>query len=76
MEFGEWVNAFNNDANVPQKEVMIGPNLALANWALEDVWNTPFLTDYANNLYALSVERLANFSAGGSVLLTSLQVSR
>lgn len=52
-----WRDAWQNDANIPVKNNMIGPSLALANWALEDVWNTPFLTDYQNDLYALSVEK-------------------
>lgn len=57
LEFGEWADIWNSDSNVPQKKTMIGPSLALANWPLEDVWNTPFLTTYDSNLYALSVER-------------------
>jgi hypothetical protein len=57
-EFGEWKDAFENDANVPSKNTMIGPSLALANWDLEQVWDTGFLTDYQEQLYALSVERL------------------
>ncbi|GJE89063.1 glycoside hydrolase family 79 protein [Phanerochaete sordida] len=59
-EFGQWRDAFNNDANVPQKKTMIGPSLALANpesWTLEDTWNTGFLPNYVDSLYALSVER-------------------
>lgn len=56
-EFGEWKTAWQADANIPVKNNMIGPSLSLANWALEDVWNTPFLTDYADVLTALSVEQ-------------------
>lgn len=54
------MNAFNNDASVPQKKTMIGPSLALANpgtWSLEDTWNTGFLPNYVSSLYALSIER-------------------
>ena len=36
---------------------MIGPSLALANWGLEQIWDTPFLQDYSSSLYALSVEQ-------------------
>ncbi|PSS11012.1 hypothetical protein PHLCEN_2v3308 [Hermanssonia centrifuga] len=56
-EFGQWRDAWQNDANIPVKNNMIGPSLSLANWALEDVWNTGFLTDYQTQLSALSVEK-------------------
>jgi len=57
LEFGQWRDAWNNDAQIPVKNNLIGPSLSLANWALEDVWNTPFLTNYSDSLYALSVEK-------------------
>lgn len=56
-EFGQWRDVWQSDANVPVKNNMIGPSLALANWPLEDVWNTPFLETYHDDLYALSVEQ-------------------
>ena len=57
QEFGLWRDAWNNDANVQNKSNMIGPSLSLAVWEMEDVWNTPFLQDYANSLSALTVEK-------------------
>ncbi|KAI0698275.1 hypothetical protein BC835DRAFT_1335400 [Cytidiella melzeri] len=57
QEFGLWRDAWNNDGSVSNKSNMIGPSLSLAVWPLEDVWNTPFLTDYQESLSALSVEK-------------------
>lgn len=57
QEFGLWRDAWNNDANVQNKSNLIGPSLSLAEWQMEDVWNTPFLQDYAGSLSALTVEK-------------------
>ncbi|GJE97918.1 glycoside hydrolase family 79 protein [Phanerochaete sordida] len=75
VEFGNWRDAFNNDALVPAKKTMIGPSLSLWNttyWSLDDTWNTGFLPNYVDNLYALSVERYpadnCDFFYGGTVV--------
>ena len=56
-EFGIWRDLWNNNADIKNKTNLIGPSLALANWAMEDVWNTPFLQDYASSLMALTVKK-------------------
>ncbi|KAJ6612683.1 glycoside hydrolase family 79 protein [Mycena sp. CBHHK59/15] len=54
-EFGELVAAFAADANIPVKNTLIGPSVS-GTWTPEDVFNTGFISDYANSLSALSVE--------------------
>ncbi|EGO20268.1 glycoside hydrolase family 79 protein [Serpula lacrymans var. lacrymans S7.9] len=55
-EFGQLVTAMQNDANVPNQGLLIGPNLAGV-WSPEDIWNTGFVQQYNQELSALAVER-------------------
>ncbi|KIK77729.1 glycoside hydrolase family 79 protein [Paxillus rubicundulus Ve08.2h10] len=55
-EFGDLIDAMNDDSRIPIKDLLIGPNLAGV-WKPDDVWNTGFATDFNENLAALAVER-------------------
>jgi hypothetical protein len=55
-EFGLLIDAMNADPNIPNKSLLIGPNLAGV-WSPPDIWQTGFATDFNQNLAALSVER-------------------
>ncbi|KAG1807867.1 glycoside hydrolase family 79 protein [Suillus subaureus] len=55
-EFGLLINAMNADSNIPNKNLLIGPNLAGV-WSPPDIWQTGFATDFNQNLAALGVER-------------------
>ncbi|KAI0087559.1 hypothetical protein BDY19DRAFT_236771 [Irpex rosettiformis] len=57
QEFGQWRDAWNNNANVQNKSNLIGPSLALATWTMQQVWDTGFLDTYQNSLSAISIER-------------------
>ncbi|KAG1761827.1 glycoside hydrolase family 79 protein [Suillus occidentalis] len=55
-DFGLLIDAMNADSNIPNKNLLIGPNLAGV-WSLPDIWQTGFATDFNQNLAALGVER-------------------
>ncbi|KAH7928005.1 glycoside hydrolase family 79 protein [Leucogyrophana mollusca] len=55
-EFGLLIDAMEKDSNIPNPNLLIGPNLAGV-WTPEDVWNTGFVNDYSQQLSALAVER-------------------
>jgi lysophospholipase L1-like esterase len=55
-EFGQLIQAIDADSNVPDKDLLIGPNLAGV-WQPEHVWGTGFVTDFSQNLAALAVKR-------------------
>ncbi|KAJ7634683.1 glycoside hydrolase family 79 protein [Roridomyces roridus] len=55
-EFGLMVQALAADSNVPVKNNLIGPSVS-GTWTPEMVWNTGFINDYVDNLFALSVEQ-------------------
>jgi hypothetical protein len=57
-DFGLLIDAMNADSNIPNKNLLIGPNLAGV-WSLPDIWQTGFATDFNQNLAALGVERYA-----------------
>ena len=56
-EFGVMVQAIGNDSNIPVKNNLIGPSIATGAWTPEMVWDTGFVTSYANSLLALAVEQ-------------------
>lgn len=56
-EFGLWRDKWNSNTDIHNKTNLIGPSLSLANWQMEQVWDTPFLQDYGSQLSALSVEK-------------------
>ena len=55
-EVGLLINAMKADSNIPNKDVLIGPNLS-GFWQPEQVWDTGFVSDYNQNLIGLAVER-------------------
>ncbi|KAH7882118.1 glycoside hydrolase family 79 protein [Phlebopus sp. FC_14] len=55
-EVGQLIDAMNADSNIPNKDLLIGPNIADV-WQPQDVWDTGFAVDYNQNLAALAVER-------------------
>ncbi|KAG2352434.1 hypothetical protein BDR07DRAFT_1475185 [Suillus spraguei] len=55
-EFESLIDAITADSNIPNKNLLIGPNLAGV-WSPTDIWETGFATDFNQNLAALSVER-------------------
>lgn len=56
-EFGLVVQAIAQDPNIPVRNDLIGPSVASGPWKPEDVWNTGFITTYADALGALAVEQ-------------------
>ncbi|KAF7318883.1 Glycoside hydrolase family 79 protein [Mycena chlorophos] len=56
-EFGELVDAMNAiSGQIPVRNNLIAPSVS-GTWTPEDVWNTGFITDYLDDLYALAVEK-------------------
>ncbi|KAF8644981.1 hypothetical protein AX16_008155 [Volvariella volvacea WC 439] len=55
-EFGSLVEAMKNDAKITRNDLLIGPNIASADWQPDDVWNTGFIDTYSSSLAFLSVE--------------------
>ncbi|KAG6805074.1 hypothetical protein H0H93_005676 [Arthromyces matolae] len=47
-----------NNANLPGADLLVGPNIAYADWTAEEVWNTGFVSAYSQNLAYLAVENL------------------
>ena len=45
-----------NDSNIPNKNLLIGPNIATGAWTPEMVWNTGFVDEFSTNLAFLAVE--------------------
>jgi hypothetical protein len=61
------IDAVNADANIPNKKLLIGPNLATG-WTPQQIWDTGFIDSYTNSLAYLAFER--------RVLLPSFRLSR
>ncbi|KAF9484215.1 glycoside hydrolase family 79 protein [Pholiota conissans] len=55
-EFGDLVQAIKNDGNIPNQNLLIGPNVNSGDWTPEMVWNTGFVDSYSTNLAYLAVE--------------------
>lgn len=55
-EFGSLVQAMEENQNIPIKNNLVGPSVASITWGPEDVWNTGFIQNYQDHLFALSVE--------------------
>ncbi|KAH7913618.1 glycoside hydrolase family 79 protein [Hygrophoropsis aurantiaca] len=55
-EFGLLIDAMDDDSNISNNNLLIGPNLAGV-WTPEEVWDTGFVNDYSQHLSALAVER-------------------
>ncbi|KAF8952441.1 hypothetical protein BDZ97DRAFT_1640845, partial [Flammula alnicola] len=56
-ELGLLVQALAGDANVPNKNLLIGPNVNSGDWTPEMVWNTGFVDSYSQSLAYLAVEQ-------------------
>ncbi|KAG6824812.1 hypothetical protein H0H93_001510, partial [Arthromyces matolae] len=62
-----------NNANLPGADLLVGPNIAYADWTAEEVWNTGFVSAYSQNLAYLAVENYptdncaAQFNTGGTI---------
>ncbi|KAG6864424.1 hypothetical protein C0991_009618 [Blastosporella zonata] len=54
-DFGVFVDDMEA-ANLPGTNLLVGPNIAYADWTTEEVWNTGFVSTYSANLEFLSVE--------------------
>jgi len=50
------VDAVNADPNIPNKNSLIGPNLATS-WTPDQIWSTGFIDSYSANLAYLAFER-------------------
>uniref|UniRef100_A0A8H7XVC6 Beta-glucuronidase C-terminal domain-containing protein n=1 Tax=Psilocybe cubensis TaxID=181762 RepID=A0A8H7XVC6_PSICU len=55
-EFGVLVNAMNNDGNIPNRGLLIGPSVSTGKWTPEQIWDTGFVDAYSSSLAYLSVE--------------------
>ncbi|KAF8888693.1 hypothetical protein CPB85DRAFT_1334395 [Mucidula mucida] len=56
-EFGALVAAMTSDTHDTNRNILIGPSLANADWQPNEVWDTGFVDTYSENLAFLSVER-------------------
>ncbi|KAF9030078.1 hypothetical protein BDZ89DRAFT_1091658 [Hymenopellis radicata] len=56
-EFGALIAAMASDAHQTNRNILIGPSLANADWQPSQVWETGFVDTYRDNLAFLSVER-------------------
>ncbi|KAG5645144.1 hypothetical protein DXG03_006861 [Asterophora parasitica] len=75
-EFANLVDALTNSSSKNQqtnKNLLIGPNIAYADWTPEQVWDTGFIDSFDANLKYLAVENYpsdncaAQFNTGGTV---------
>ncbi|GLB44466.1 putative glycosyl hydrolase family 79 C-terminal beta domain [Lyophyllum shimeji] len=55
-EFSNLVNAMGSDPNIKNQNLLIGPNIAFADWTPEQVWNTGFVDTFSQHLAYLAVE--------------------
>lgn len=60
-EFQTVVNALANLDSITDKNNLIGPSIASADWQPSDVWNTGFQTAFGSKLKILSVERYVGY---------------
>ena len=56
-EFGTLVQAIQNNPNIPNKNMLIGPSLASGPWLPEQVWDTGYLQAYGQYLTAITMEQ-------------------
>ena len=56
-EFALVVNAISQNPNVTPLKNLIGPSVTSVFWTPEQIWQTPFLSEFANSLGALSVQQ-------------------
>ncbi|KAF5371018.1 hypothetical protein D9615_010018 [Tricholomella constricta] len=55
-EFESLIKAVQNDANVPIKNMLIGPSLASGPWTPRQVWDTNYLDRFKDSLCAITME--------------------
>ena len=56
-EFGTLVQAIQNNPNIPNKNMLLGPSLASGPWPIEAMWDTGYLQAYGQYLSAITVEQ-------------------
>jgi hypothetical protein len=56
-EFGTLVQAIQNNPNIPDKSMLLGPSLASGPWMPELLWDTGYLQAYSQYLVAITVEQ-------------------
>ncbi|KAF5376627.1 hypothetical protein D9615_007857 [Tricholomella constricta] len=72
-EFGDLVISMSNEANAKNRNLLIGPNIAFADWTAQQVWDTGFVDQFSANLAYLAVENYPSdncavqFNTGGTV---------
>ena len=64
VEWGEVLQDYINDQSITNNSQFIAPSVCCGDsigWKPEDVWNTGFLTDYAQHLSYLSVQQCVTY---------------
>lgn len=56
-EFGQVIQAMQNDPKISRTDYLIGPSIADADWTPESVWDTGFVPAYADHLGSVAVEK-------------------
>lgn len=59
QDFGNVVQQYVNDSDFPNKSMFVGPSICCGRgpgWVPELVWNTGYLTDYAQYLSYISLQ--------------------
>jgi len=76
-DWGTVLDFYLNDSNVPNKNMFIAPSVCCGQdigWTPELVWNTGFLSSYANNLAYMSVEHYPTNNCNDSGILDPEQI--
>ncbi|KAI5121572.1 hypothetical protein M0805_000752 [Coniferiporia weirii] len=72
-EWGEVLDDYINDSSISDNSIFVAPSVCCGGsigWTPEDVWNTGFLTDYADHLSYLAVQYYPtnNCNSSGSAI--------
>ncbi|KAF6743283.1 glycoside hydrolase family 79 protein [Ephemerocybe angulata] len=59
-ELYQMLQAVDANPNVPVKNKFVGPSISQSEWTPEQVWDTGFIANFKDRLYALTVERYLN----------------
>ncbi|KAG6907147.1 hypothetical protein DXG01_010322 [Tephrocybe rancida] len=55
-EFANLITAIENNPNIPNKRMLIGPSLASGPWMPEQLWETGYIDAYKDSLVAITME--------------------
>ncbi|KAF9051566.1 glycoside hydrolase family 79 protein [Panaeolus papilionaceus] len=55
-EVADLIATVDNNPNLPQKSIFIGPSIASKGWQAEDVWATGYIDRFKDRFYCFSVE--------------------